>query len=105
MNPIEFAKFMASCLFWRKVEKVIKDHDKKKAAKKKKAKWLRKKHRLYYEVIRMKNLIFKESFDWDKRFINDEKPTKHGKEFYEGIIIGVGVCVITGMILSIVDAL
>lgn len=38
MNPIEFAKFMASCLFWRKVEKVIKDHDKKKAAKKKKAK-------------------------------------------------------------------
>ena len=53
----------------------------------------------------MNNLIFKESFDWDKRFINDEKPTKHGKEFYQGIIIGVGVCVITGMVLSIIDAL
>lgn len=100
MNPIEFAKFMASCLFWRKVEKVVKDHDKKK-----RAKWLRKKYCLYYEVIGMNNLIFKESFDWDKRFINDEKPTKHGKEFYQGIIIGVGVCVITGMVLSIIDAL
>lgn len=40
----------------------------------------RKKNHLYYEVIKMNNLIFKESFDWDKRFINDEKPTKHGKE-------------------------
>lgn len=53
----------------------------------------------------MNNLIFKESFDWDKRFINEERPTKHGKEFYEEILIGVGVCLITGLALTIVNAL
>ncbi len=65
----------------------------------------RKKNRLYYEVIKMNNLIFKESFDWDKRFTNDERKPKHSKEFYEGIIIGVGVCLITGLALTIVNAL
>lgn len=53
----------------------------------------------------MNNLIFKESFDWDKRSINDEKSTKHGKEFYEGFLIGVGVCLITGLTLSIINSL
>lgn len=53
----------------------------------------------------MNNLIFKESFDWDKRFTNDEKSTKHCKEFYEGILIGAGVCLITGIALTIVNTL
>lgn len=53
----------------------------------------------------MNNLIFKESFDWDKRFTNDERKPKHSKEFYEGIIIGVGVCLITGLALTIINAL
>lgn len=49
----------------------------------------------------MRELIFKESFDWDRRFTNNEKPIKHSDEFYEGILIGVAVCVITGLAVLI----
>ena len=53
----------------------------------------------------MRELIFKESFDWDRRFTNNEKPIKHSDEYYEGILIGVAVCVIAGLAVSLVDLL
>lgn len=53
----------------------------------------------------MRELIFKESFDWDRRFTNNEKPIKHSDEFYEGILIGVAVCVVVGLAMSLVDLL
>ena len=53
----------------------------------------------------MRELIFKESFDWDRRFTNNEKPIKHSDEFYEGILIGVAVWVIAWLAVTLVDLL
>lgn len=54
----------------------------------------------------MKSLIFKESFDWDKRFMNDKIKKEHDDEiFCKGALCGVLVIVISGILLSIVNTL
>lgn len=53
----------------------------------------------------MKELIFKESFNWDERFTEKEQKRNHDEEFYKGILIGIGVCVIAGLVMSLVDLL
>lgn len=53
----------------------------------------------------MNNLIFKESFDWDKRFINEEVKDEHSNPFCKGLICGIGLTLIIGLALTLINML
>ena len=50
----------------------------------------------------MKDLIFKESFEWDKRLTN-EAENDNNDDFLKGFFLGIALVLVTGTLLSIVN--